>query len=76
MDQAVLLRGFDRANMTQSVTEFVAASVERARVVDAPFYHLELDNIFPDDAYAAMLRAMPEAARVRDQACRTGVDRG
>ena len=29
VDQAVLLRGFDRANMTQSVTEFVAASVER-----------------------------------------------
>jgi hypothetical protein len=34
-------------------------------VSDAPFYHLEFDRIFPDDVYAAMLRAMPVATDYR-----------
>jgi hypothetical protein len=65
MDQTVSLRGFDRASMTQNVTAFVASSVERAQVVKGPFYHLELNRIFPDDVYSAMLQAMPDASDYR-----------
>ena len=49
----------------RNLAEFVAASVDAARVNDAPFYHLVLDRVFPDDTYAAMLRAMPEASDYR-----------
>jgi hypothetical protein len=65
MDQAVSLRADDRARMTARVTEFVAESVGRAQVFEAPFYHLELNGIFPDDVYAAMLQQMPQAADYR-----------
>ena len=43
---------------TRSLGEFVAASVDAARVGEAPFYHLVLDRVFPDGDYAAMLRAV------------------
>lgn len=51
--------------MTGTLSEFVAASVDAARVSEAPFYHLEFDRVFPDDVYAAMLREMPEATDYR-----------
>jgi hypothetical protein len=47
--------------MTGSLSEYVAGSIESARSSEAPFYHLVFDRVFPDDVYAAMLRAMPEA---------------
>ena len=49
----------------RDLSKFVAASVDAARVSQAPFYHLVLDRVFPDDTYAAMLRAMPEASDYR-----------
>ncbi len=51
--------------VTGNLNEFVATSIEAARSSEAPFYHLVLDRIFPDDLYAAMLRAMPEVADYR-----------
>ena len=51
--------------MTGSLSEYVAGSIESARTSEAPFYHLEFDRVFPDDVYAAMLRAMPEATDYR-----------
>jgi hypothetical protein len=42
------------------LTEFLVASVERARAVEKPFFHLQFDHVFPDDIYAAMLREMPQ----------------
>jgi hypothetical protein len=53
------------AQTSRNLSEFVAASVDSARSSDAPFFHLEFDRVFPDDVYAAMLRAMPEAGDYR-----------
>ena len=53
------------ARMLNNLNEFVAASVDAARSSEAPFFHLEFDRVFPDDVYAAMLRAMPVATDYR-----------
>ena len=37
----------------------MVGSVEQARAVEKPFYHLQFDRVFPDDIYAAMLAQMP-----------------
>ena len=39
--------------------EFIAHSVDAAASGDHPFLHLVLRNVFPDDLYAAMVKAMP-----------------
>jgi len=59
MDEAASLPG-DRQAISQDLTAFVVASINAAKVDSQPFYHLELDNIFPTPVYAAMLAAMPE----------------
>jgi len=51
----------DRRQAAANLTEFLVASVEQARASETPFYHLKFDRVFPDDVYAAMLRAMPVA---------------
>src|SRR6266513_4698078 len=43
-----------------NLTEFVADSMRNAREGGVPFYHLELDRVFPSDFYAEMLRTMPD----------------
>src|SRR5215470_119293 len=48
-----------------NLTDFVANSVQNAHADEAPFYHLRFDSVFPDDFYAEMLEAMPEAADYR-----------
>lgn len=55
----------DRRQAVAELTEFLVASVEQARAVEKPFYHLEFDRVFPDDTYAAMLREMPVAGDYR-----------
>jgi hypothetical protein len=65
MDQTVGLRATDHGRVVEDLTAFVADSVDSARVVDAPFYHLELDRVFPEHTYAAMLAAMPVTADYR-----------
>jgi len=45
--------------------------VDAARASEAPFYHLVLDRVFPDDVYAAMLRAMPVAPDYRPMSGRS-----
>src|SRR6478609_11715462 len=42
-----------------ALIQFVVDSVRRAPADDAPFHHLQLDRIFPDDFYAQMLEGMP-----------------
>ena len=49
----------------------VVDRVRRARVEHKPFFHLRLDHVFPDDIYAAMLRAMPAEANYRPLAGRS-----
>jgi len=50
-------RGESAADLADQIT----ASVRRARLVEAPFLHLALENIFPADVYREMLAAMPTA---------------
>jgi hypothetical protein len=53
-------------NMTsKELVDFVVSSVDAARVVETPFYHLEFDRVFPDDLYRSMLAEMPMAADYR-----------
>ena len=49
----------------ESVTDFVAESVQNAREGETPFYHLEFDRVFPPDFYAEMLRTMPDETDYR-----------
>jgi hypothetical protein len=49
----------DRRQAVAKLTEFLVDSIEQARAVEKPFYHLQFDRVFPDDIYAAMLREMP-----------------
>ena len=55
----------NRSSEVKVLIDAVVANVEAARAVDKPFYHLELDRVFPDDTYARMISAMPNAADYR-----------
>lgn len=48
----------DRAAV-KALTAHVVESVEKARAVERPFYHLEFDHVFPDDMYEKILADMP-----------------
>src|ERR1700674_3096094 len=48
----------------------VVASVKRGHLVETPFLHLEMKNIFPDEVYAAMVATMPESADFRPMSAR------
>ena len=65
MDQALELKPHGRQQAIQRLSDYVAASVDSAPNFDAPFYHLVLDRVFPDDVYAAMLTNMPDALDYR-----------
>jgi hypothetical protein len=45
--------------------EFVVKSIEAAPALEQPFFHLELDHVFPNDIYDRMLASMPEATTYR-----------
>jgi hypothetical protein len=55
----------NRSSEVKALIDAVVANIEAARAVDKPFYHLELDRVFPDDTYARMISAMPNAADYR-----------
>ena len=59
MDQSIGLHGMERGRAVNSLSQFVAASVDAAPASEAPFPHLVLDHVFPDDLYDAMMNAMP-----------------
>src|SRR6266478_193932 len=65
MDQGVELKRTDRIRAIERLRDFIVRSVDGARAVEAPFYHLQLEKVFPDDVYASMLTAMPEASDYR-----------
>jgi hypothetical protein len=62
---------FDQAGAAEKLTEFVVKSVEAARAVEGPFYHLEFDRVFPDDLYPSILTALPVYADYRPMHGRT-----
>ena len=65
MDQSLELKAGDRRLAVQRLRDSVVAAVDAALAFDAPFYHLVLDRVFPDDVYAAMLAHMPAASDYR-----------
>ena len=50
------LARIDRRRAVERLAEFVAQSVDAARAVETPFFHLEFDRVFPDDVYAQCWR--------------------
>ncbi len=65
MDQTIELTAGSRRLAIERLRDFVVTSVDAAAASEAPFYHLVLDRVFPDDIYAAMLAHMPAAADYR-----------
>ena len=59
MDQTTTLPTYDRRRAVERLSEFIAQSVDAARAVEKPFFHLELDRVFPDDIYAQILALKP-----------------
>jgi len=55
----------DQRGAVKSLIDYVVGSIEAGKASNEPFFHLEFDRIFPDDVYAAILRAMPSAADYR-----------
>jgi hypothetical protein len=65
MDQTTTLTSRDRRQAIERLTNFVTQSIDAARAVEKPFFHLEFDRVFPDDVYAQILALMPEATDYR-----------
>src|SRR5476649_1576371 len=65
MDQTTTLTSRDRRQAIDRLSNFVTQSVDAARAVDKPFFHLEFDAVFPADLYAQILALMPDATDYR-----------
>src|SRR2546430_3395582 len=62
--------GHDGKRATNLV-EAIAQSIDQARAVDEPFFHLEFERVFPPEIYQAMLAAMPQSADYRPMSGRS-----
>jgi hypothetical protein len=60
MDKPTTLPANERRRAAERLADYVAQSVDNARAVEKPFFHLEFDRVFPDDTYAEILRLMPQ----------------
>ena len=65
MQQSLATESPSDWNANNSLADSIVASVESARAVEAPFYHLEFDRVFPEDMYRSMMATMPVAADYR-----------
>ncbi len=65
MDQTVAINDTERRRAVERVRDHIVGAIDSACKVAAPFYHLALDRVFPDDIYARMLSAMPVASDYR-----------
>jgi hypothetical protein len=65
MEQSLMVSPAQRKRDVESISSFVAQSIDDARLVEGPFLHLEFDRVFPDDVYAQMLALMPQASDYR-----------
>jgi hypothetical protein len=61
MDQTTTPNRQDRAQAVARLSDHVAQAVGKAHAIDRPFFHLEIDRVFPDDIYSRMMALMPEA---------------
>jgi hypothetical protein len=65
----------ERGRAVKSLSQFVAAAIDTADASEAPFAHLVLSRVFPDDVYNAMMTAMPVASDYRPMSGRAkGLD--
>jgi hypothetical protein len=71
MDQSLFPSHTDRKPAVESLSRFVAGSVQAARASEAPFFHLVFDRVFPEEVYTAMLAAMPLASDYRPMSGRS-----
>lgn len=55
----------ERRRAAAELADYIVQSIEAARAVEEPFFHLEFDRVFPDDIYGQILRLMPEARDYR-----------
>jgi len=76
MDQSTTLALNDRRRAAARLASFIAQSVDNARAVEKPFFHLEFDRVFPDDIYAQILRLMPESSDYRSMHGQSKVKEG
>jgi hypothetical protein len=60
MEQSMNFARYDRERMVGRLAESIAKSIDAAKAVEKPFFHLEFDHVFPDDIYARMLALMPQ----------------
>jgi hypothetical protein len=65
MDQTLELKPGNRRLAVDSLSDFVAKSVDAASAFEKPFDHLVLDHVFPENVYEQMLTNMPEARDYR-----------
>ena len=65
MDQIVELSAGNSKPAIEALRRFVTDSVGAAVAFETPFFHLVFDRVFPDDVYAMMLAAMPDASDYR-----------
>jgi len=65
MDQITTLSSYDRRRASERLANFVVQSIDSARAVEQPFFHLEFDRVFPDDIYTKILALMPESPDYR-----------
>jgi hypothetical protein len=55
----------DRRRDADRLADDLVGSIEAARAVDRPFFHLEFDHVFPADVYSRILAFKPESADYR-----------
>jgi hypothetical protein len=59
MEQSISLTRHDRKRAVERLSASIANSVDQARAVETPFFHLEFDHVFPEDIFAQILALMP-----------------
>src|SRR6188474_1031696 len=65
MDQTTNFSTYHRRGAADRLAAFIVQSIDGARAVEKPFFHLEFDRVFPDDIYAQILALMPESSDYR-----------
>jgi hypothetical protein len=65
VEQAATFSSGERARKVERLVDDLTPSIEAARVVEDPFFHLEFDRVFPDDLYAEILALKPNTSDYR-----------
>jgi len=65
MDPSIIPVPNDCRRASTRLADFIVQSIDAARAVAKPFFHLEFDRIFPDDIYAQILALMPNSSDYR-----------